>query len=120
MIAITGSVSTLSGWTSGPCEDGSAISIHKLSDSYKGALTLKLQGVTFLNGQNDAVFHNYISADQSGLGAVTVTIDNTVNFNDKAVTSATYGSVCKGHGGVFKDMQGNKLLYPGPNRTNVT
>ncbi|MDE2521764.1 MAG: InlB B-repeat-containing protein [Methanocorpusculum sp.] len=111
---------SLGEWKSGPCEDGSAISIHKLSNAYSGDLTLRLQGTTELKSEKGAAFHNYISASQSALGKVTVTIDDSVKFNDKDVTSATYGSDCKGDGGIFQDTSGNILLYPGLNQTGVT
>ncbi|HJK35561.1 MAG TPA: InlB B-repeat-containing protein, partial [Methanocorpusculum sp.] len=109
---------SLDGWTQGPNSDGSAIAIHKLSDSYKGELTLRLLGTTSLSSENGVVFHNYISADQSSLGETEVTIADTVVLNGK-ITSATYGKNCTGDGGVFKDTNGNILLYPSLNQTGV-
>ena len=117
-ISVVGSGTSLDGWTEGPNSDGSAIAIHKLSNSYKGNLTLKLQGKTNLTSENGVVFHNYISEDQSSLGETVVTIDDTVVLNGK-IRSATYGQNCKGDGGVFKDTNGNILLYPSLNQTGV-
>ena len=117
-ISVGGLGTSLDGWTNGPCPDGSAIAIHKLSDSYKGHLTLKLLGETSLNSENGVVFHNYISADQSSLGKTVVTIADTVELNGK-ITSATYNQNCKGDGGVFQDTNGNILLYPSLNQTGV-
>ncbi len=117
-ISVFGSGTSLDGWTQGPNLDGSAIAIHKLSDSYKGGLTLTLLGETSLSSENDVVFHNYISDDQSSLGQTVVTIADTVDLNGK-ITSATYGENCKGDGGVFKDTNGNILLYPSLNQTGV-
>ena len=120
-ISVTGNLNGVTGeWPSGPCEDGSAISIHKLTTSYPGDLTLKLLGTTSLTSAHGAAFHNYIGSDQTSLGTVTVTIADTVNFNGKAITSAIFGTTCKGDGGVFQDTSDNKLLYPGLNQTGVT
>lgn len=117
-ISVVGSGTSLDDWTQGPNSDGSAIAIHKLSDSYKGDLTLTLLGTTSLSSENGVVFHNYISDDQSSLGKTEVTIADTVVLNGK-ITSATYGKNCKGDGGVFKDTNGNILLYPSLNQTGV-
>ena len=117
-ISVVDSGASLDGWTEGPNSDGSAIAIHKLSNSYKGELTLRLLGTTSLSSQSDAVFHNYISADQFSLGKTEVIIADTVKLNGN-ITSATYGENCQGDGGVFKDTNGNRLLYPSLNQTGV-
>ena len=119
-ISVTGDLNGVTGeWRSGPCEDGSAISIHKLTTSYPGDLTLRLLGTTSLTSAHGAAFHNYIGSDQTSLDTVTVTIADTVNFNGKAITSAIFGTTCTGDGGVFQDTSDNKLLYPGLNQTGV-
>ena len=117
-ISVDGLGTALDDWTQGPCPDGSAIAIHKLSDGYKGDLTLTLLGKTSLSSNNGVVFHNYISENQLSLGETVVTIEDTVELNGGKITSATYKD-CKGDGGVFKDTDGNILLYPSLNQTGV-